>query len=111
MLKLIAEKGYVIGYAAQLNFSTYDIVTGIPPKVTFTSLAIAIIGLIWPNINNYWITIPLLLIPIACIYTERYAKSIEGYGNRGKVNTKQWNNLKTLYYKVKEASEEEEFED
>ena len=27
MLKLIAEKGYVVSYAAQLNFSTYDIVT------------------------------------------------------------------------------------
>ncbi len=70
MLKLIAEKGYVVSYAAQLNFSTNDIVTSIPQKVTFASLAIAVIGLIWPNINNYWITIPLLLISIACIYTE-----------------------------------------
>lgn len=32
MLKLIAEKGYIVSYAAQLNFSTYDIVTSIPPK-------------------------------------------------------------------------------
>ena len=111
MLKLIAEKGYVVSYAAQLNFSTYDIVTSIPQKVTFASLAIAVIGLIWPNINNYWITIPLLLISIACIYTERYAKNIDRYGNRGKENTKQWNDLKILYNKVKDASDEEGFEE
>ena len=111
MLKLIAEKGYIVSYAAQLNFSTYDIVTSIPQKVTFASLAIAVLGLIWPNINNYWITIPLLLISIACIYTERYAKNIDRYGNRGKENTKQWNDLKILYYKVKDASGEEGFEE
>lgn len=111
LLKYIAEKGYDVSYAAQLNFSTYDIVTGIPPKVTFTSLAMAVIGLIWPNINNYWITIPLLLLSIACIYTERYAKNIDSYGNRGKENTKQWNDLKTLYYQVKDASEEDGFEE
>lgn len=111
LLKYIAEKGYDVSYAAQLNFSTYDIVTGIPPKVTFTSLAMAVIGLIWPNINNYWITIPLLLFSIACIYTERYAKNIDSYGNRGKENTKQWNDLKTLYYQVKDASEEDGFEE
>lgn len=111
LLRLIAEKGYVVSYAAQLNFSTYDIVTSIPPKVTFASLAIAVIGLIWPNISNYWITIPLLLISIACIYTERYAKNIVSYGNRGKENTKQWNDLKILYHKVKDASEEEGFEE
>ena len=97
--------------SAQLNFSTYDIVTSIPQKVTFASLAIAVIGLIWPNINNYWITIPLLLISIACIYTERYAKNIDRYGNRGKENTKQWNDLKILYYKVKDGSDEEGFEE
>ena len=35
-----------------------------------------------------------------------YAKNSDSYGNRGKENTKQWNKLKTLYNKVKDASEE-----
>lgn len=34
LLKLIAEKGYVISYAANLNFATYVIVTGLPPSVS-----------------------------------------------------------------------------
>lgn len=39
-----------------------------------------------------------------------YAKNSDSYENRGKENTKQWNKLKTLHNKVKDASEEEGFE-
>ena len=109
LLKEIADKGYAVSYAANLNFATYDIVTGWPPKVSFISLAISVIGLIWPEISTYWITVPILLLSIACIYTERYSKSINSYGDRGKSNTRQWNELKELYYTVKESRDENEF--
>ena len=109
LLKQIAEKGYVISFAANLNFATYDIVTGLPPKVTFISLAISIIGLVWPEISTYWISVPILLMSIACIYTERYSKSINGYGDRGRENTHQWNELKELYFRVKSSEEDSDF--
>lgn len=109
LLKEIATKGYVISYAANLNFATYDIVTGLPPKVTFISLAISILGLVWPEISTYWITVPILLMSIACIYTERYSKDINRYGDRGRENTHQWNELKELYLKVKDCNEGTDF--
>ena len=109
LLKEIATKGYVISYAANLNFATYDIVTGLPPKVTFLSLAISIIGLVCSEISTYWITVPILLMSIACIYTERYAKDINKYGERGRENTHQWNKLKELYLKVKNCNEGTDF--
>lgn len=103
LLKLIAEKGYVISYAANLNFATYDIVTGLPPRVTYLSLAISVIGLIWSGISTHWITVPILLLSIACIYTEKYLDKSEEYAKRGKLHTDQWNALKSLYYQVKDS--------
>ena len=105
LLKQIAEKGYVVSFAANLNFATYDIFTGWPPKITFISLAISIIGLVWPEISTYWITVPILLMSIACIYTERYSKGINRYGERGRDNTHMWNELKDLYFRVKNCDE------
>lgn len=109
LLKSIAEKGYVISFATNLNFATYDIVTGWPPKVTFISLGISILGLVRPEISTYLITVPILLMSIACIYTERYAKDINKYGERGRENTHQWNELKELYLKVKDCDEGTDF--
>lgn len=111
LLKEIATKGYVISYAANLNFATYDIVTKLPPKVTFLSLTISIIGLVWSEISTYWITVPILLMSIACIYTERYAKDINRYGERGRENTQQWNKLKELYLQVKNCNAGTDFPD
>ena len=109
LLKQIAEKGYVVSFAANLNFATYNIVAGWPPKVTFFSLAISIIGLVCPEISTYWITVPILLMSVACIYTERYSKSINRYGDRGRENTHQWNELKELYFRVKNCDEGSDF--
>ncbi len=109
LLKAIAEKGYVVSFAANLNFATYDIVTGWPPKVSFFSLAISIIGLVCPEISTYWITVPILLMSIACIYTENYSKHIEQYGERGRDNIQQWNKLKELYIRVKNNNEGTDF--
>lgn len=110
LLKLIAEKGYIISYAANLNFATYDIVTGLPPRVTYLSLAISVIGLIWSGIGTHWITVPILLLSIACIYTEKYSDKIKEYANRGKVNTEQWNALKRLYYQVKDSDKDDAYQ-
>lgn len=106
LLKLIAEKGYIISYAANLNFATYDIVTGLPPRVSYISLAVAVIGLIWTGINTCWITVPILLLSIACIYTEKYLANIEEYAKRGVANTNQWNELKRMYYQVKDSTDD-----
>lgn len=109
LLKQIADKGFTVSFAANLNLATYDIVTGWPPKVTFISLAISIIGLVWPEISTYWITVPILLMSIACIYTERYSECINRYGDRGRENTHHWNELKELYLRVKNSDEGSDF--
>jgi TRAP-type C4-dicarboxylate transport system permease large subunit len=109
LLKLLAEKGYVISYAANLNFATYDIVTGLPPKTTYISLAISIIGLSYQKLNINWITIPMLLLSIACLYLDKYKERIQEYKARGIKNTDQWNTLKRLYYTVKDSDENADF--
>lgn len=110
LLKLIAERGYIVSYAANLNFATYDIVTGLPPRVSYISLAVAVIGLIWNTISTCWITVPILLLSIACIYTEKYLANIDGYTKRGVANTSQWNELKRIYYQVKDSTDDSLFD-
>ena len=47
LLLKIAQKGYAVGFAANLNFATYDIVKTLPGRIAFLSIVIGIFGLVW----------------------------------------------------------------
>lgn len=119
MLKKIAQKGFDVNYAANLNFATYDIVTKIPSVVSFISIAIGILGLVFSSFRVVGVSVCILLLGIVSLYIEKFTSNIEEYHKRGSVNTSMLYKLKNLYYKIKDtedtncdfAEEEKEYEE
>lgn len=109
LLKKIAQKGYIVGYAANLNFATYDIVTKLPGRIAFLSIAVGILGLGWSEFMAKPISVAILIMGVASIYIERFALDIDGYVNRGVKNTDQLNKLKNIYTEVKGMEEDADF--
>lgn len=111
LLKKIAQKGYTIGFAANLNFSTYDIVSFVPGRIAFISIVVSILGLVWTAFSGTVVSVIFLILSIASIYIERFTQNIDSYAERGKVNTAQLNQLKNLYIKVKGMADDADFSD
>lgn len=109
LLKKIAQKGYVIGYAANLNFATFDIVTKLPERIAFLSIVAGILGLVWSEFSAKPISVAILIMGVACIYIKRFALDINNYKDRGVMNTDQLNELRNLYLEVKAMDEEADF--
>ena len=65
LLKQIAEKGYAVSYAACLNYSTYDIIRSVPAIVTYLSLFVGILGLVWNVFTTKWLSVCVLLLGIS----------------------------------------------
>lgn len=101
LLKKVAQKGYDISYAANLNFATYDIVNKLPEWIAFFSIVAGILGLGWSEFTAKPISIAVLIFSIVSIYIERFTPNINEYKNRGKNNTQMAYQLKNLYMKVK----------
>mgnify|MGYP007056163497 CR=1 FL=1 len=106
-LKLIAEKGYTISYAANLNFATFDFVRHYTTIVSFISIAVGILGLVSSIFSAQWISVALLLLGVVSCYINNFSKDIETYGDRGKKHTQQLNQMKNLYFRVKSKSDNE----
>ncbi len=109
LLKKIAKKGYDIGYAANLNFATYDIVTKLPGRIAFLSIVAGILGLGWSEFMPKPISVVILIMGVASIYIERFTPDIDSYRNRGIKNTAQLNQLKNLYTEVKNLEDNSDF--
>lgn len=109
LLKKIAQKGYNIGYAANLNFATYDIVKKLPKTFGLLSIVAGILGLVWPEFMSKLVSVVILIMGVASIYIERFASDIDRYGNRGVENTAQLDQLKNLYTEVKGMEEDADF--
>lgn len=110
LLLKIAQKGYAVGYGANLNFATYDIVTKLPGRIAFLSIVAGILGLGWPEYAAKSISVMILIMGISSIYIERFASAITSYSDRGKKNTEQLNELKNLYLQVKSMDEGANFQ-
>ena len=108
LLSKIAQKGYDISYAANLNFATYDIVNKLPEWIAFLSIIAGILGLGWSNFTAKPISIAILILSIVSIYIDRFTPNINEYKNRGKNNTQMVYQLKNLYMKVKSMEIEED---
>ena len=103
MLDKIAQKGYDVFYAANLNFATYDIVRRVPSMVSFLSIAIGVLGLVFESFRVVGVSVSILLLGIASLYVEKFTSNVEEYCKRGSLNTDMFNKLKNLYYRVKET--------
>lgn len=109
LLKQIAEKGYTISYAANLNFSTYEIVKKTPGRIAFLTIVAGILGLGWPELTARWLSAVVLIYGVANVYIRKFTTDIDSYKNRGVDNINQLNKLKNLYLRVKVMDENADF--
>lgn len=111
LLLKIAQRGYIVGYAAKLNFATYDIVKKLPGIISFLSIVFGILGLAcaWTEFTTKCISVAILILGIVSIYIERFTSNIDNYGELGKKNIDQLNKLRNLYSKVKLLDERSDY--
>lgn len=100
LLKRIAERGFEVGYAANLNFATHDIADKVPVVISFVSMAVGILALVAPVFQLTGVAVCLTLLGILTLYIEKYPA--HEYGERGKRTLALLYALEALYYKVKE---------
>ena len=109
LLIKIAQKGYNVAYGANVNFATYDIVKRIPGYVSFLSITVGVLGLVFPTFTEKIVSVFILILGIASVYIERFTANIDSYSNRGITNTDQLNKLKNLYFEVKGMPDSADF--
>lgn len=109
LLLKIAQKGYAVGFGANLNFATFDMISMIPGCITFLSIVVGLLGLVWVEFTAQIISVSILILSIISVYIERFTSDTDKYKNRGKKNTEQLNRLKNLYYTVKKMDETADF--
>jgi len=110
LLKTIAQGGYRIAYAANLNFSTYDMVVKAPGLISFFTIVAGILGIGWPQLAPQWVSAMVLIVGIISIYIEKFTTDIESYKNRGIKNTGYLNKLKELYLDTKNMDNNADFQ-
>ena len=109
LLKRIAERGFEVGYAANLNFATHDIADKVPVVISFVSMAVGILALVAPVFQLTGVAVCLTLLGILTLYIEKYPA--HEYGERGKHTLAMLYALEALYYKVKEKGPSAELSD
>lgn len=106
LLKHIAETGYNVGFGAKKHFATFDIVNKAPGVISFLSMAVGILALVCKNFSTNWVSAALIILGIIGLYISMRSRDNNKYEATGNKLIKMFNELKTLYFKVKEASPE-----
>lgn len=101
LLKQIAETGYNIGYGAKKHFATYDIVEKVPNLINFFLITIGIFALFVNELSDKTISAILIIFGIIGLYISFYNDKKDDYNKTGKYLTGLFDELKTLYYKIK----------
>lgn len=103
LLKQLAEAGYNIGYGAKKHFSTYDIVEKVPNLINFLLLAIGVLALIIDALSTKLISAIMIIFGISGLYISFYSDKQGDYNSAGKYLIKLFEEVKSLYYKVKSS--------
>jgi hypothetical protein len=101
LLKLIAESGYNIGYAAKKHLATFDIVEKIPGWIALISLAAGVYALFMPEIDKKPISAAFILIGVAATSINFYLAQKDEYARVGGSLTGKFHELRALYQQVK----------
>lgn len=102
LLRLIAESGYNIGYAAKKHLATYDIVEKMPGWVSLFAAAVGIWALFIPYFEQKWIAAAFIVIAIGASSIALYDSEKAKYAEAGGLLTAKFHELRMLYQKVKE---------
>lgn len=105
ILRLIAEKGYDVGYSAKLHFSTYDIVEKAPGWISLISLIVGILSLIFLPLADKYISALMTILGISGLYITYYSEKKTTYFKAGQELTRIFNSLKKLYLSCKSSND------
>jgi hypothetical protein len=111
LLKSIAEKGYDVGFGAKKHFATYDIIEKTPGLISFSSMAFGIFSLAVKGISTELISAIFIVLGVVGLYISLYDHKKSSYEQSGVALTKLYNELKALYFKVKNINEESDCSD
>lgn len=104
LLKLIAESGYNIGYAAKKHLATFDIVEKVPGWIGLISFAVGIMALYVPQFEQKHVSAAFLIFGVASLYMNFYQNDKDKYVKAGSALTGKFHELRALYLDVKTQS-------
>lgn len=111
LLKSIAEKGYDVGFGAKKHFATYDIIEKAPGLISFSSMAFGILALAIKELPTDLFSAIFIVLGVVGLYISLYDHKKSSYEQSGVALTKLYNELKALYFKVKNINEERDCSD
>lgn len=108
MLKQLAENGYNVGFGAKKHFATFDIIEKVPNAISLIVLLVGVGQLAYPN-NHYntGISTTLIMVSILALTISSFNSEKEKYEKAGTELTKLFNELRALYYQVKNSNNED----
>lgn len=109
LLKLIAESGYNIGYAAKKHLATFDIVEKVPGWIGLISLGVGVYALFVPALEEKSISAAFILIGVASMFINFYTADKDKYVSAGSALTGKFHELRQLYQQVKSQSSATDF--
>ena len=106
LLKLIADIAYNVGFGAKKHFATFDIVTKVPGLIRIFSIAVGIYSLALDALPNRFLSASFIILGIISLYISFYDSQKDKYEEAGIALIQLFNELKKLYFHVKEAGDD-----
>lgn len=106
LLKHIADTAYNIGFGAKKHFATHDVVGKMPGFIAFTSISIGVMSLAIDALTIKHVSAILVVLGIIGLYISFYDIKKDEYGDVGVKLTKLFNELKNIYFDVKNSQDE-----
>lgn len=101
LLKMIAQKGYDVGFGAKKHFATYDIIEKAPGWIGFASTTVGVLGLVFDSLSTKLISAVFVIVGVSGLYISFYNHQKQTYAYTGTRIIRLCNELKALYYTVK----------
>ncbi len=101
LLKMIAESGYNVGYAAKKHLATFDIVEKVPGWLALLSITAGIGALFIPELEQKFVSATFLILGVASLFINFYMQDKEKYAKAGDNLTGKFHELRALYQHVK----------
>lgn len=105
LLKSIAETGYNVGFGAKKHFASYDIVDNVPGSISFISIAVGILSLVFDGLSTKLPSATLTIAGVASLCVTHFAHRKDQYDQAGRDLTQLFNRLRDLYRSVQSGAE------
>lgn len=109
-LKMIAQKGYDVGFGAKKHFATYDIIEKAPGWIGFASTTVGVLGLVFDSLSTKLISAVFVIVGVSGLYISFYNHQKQTYDYTGTRIIRLCNELKALYYTVKSLPDDSNLE-